>query len=191
MLFTPSRRDRFDRDVGPDAKGSKPGMEGCIHQPNKSGVDPLGAAARPKSGIRAAAINGTIKRKFRDRVMLSSLSWFQISRVRVKKSSTRRDLHRLGWPACEGHDSLGVTKVVRVLLGRATSFLALWNRAEVGWRDAVFRCGLVGGSDLQERRLRKRAAEEHDPKRKFCRDGADQARTIASGGIADSVEHMR
>ena len=35
----------------------------------------LGAAACPKPGVTATAANVTSKRKFRDRVMLSSLSW--------------------------------------------------------------------------------------------------------------------
>jgi hypothetical protein len=73
----PSRRDRFVKEVGPDAKGSMPGMDGWAHLPVKSGIDAAGAAACPKSAVVAAAANITSKRKFRDRVMLSSLSWFR------------------------------------------------------------------------------------------------------------------
>ena len=51
------------------------------------------------------------------------------------------------------------------------------------------RC-FVGRSDPQQRRLGKRPAEEHDPHRKFCRNGPNQAHTAGSRGIADSVEHV-
>src|SRR3979490_2318592 len=78
MLFMPSRPDLFVRDVGPDARGSKPGMDGWIHQPDKFGMDAVGAAAWPKMGPAAAATNVTSRRKFRCRTfMLSSLSWFR------------------------------------------------------------------------------------------------------------------
>src|SRR6266850_5080255 len=78
MLFMPSRRDLFDRDVGPDARGSKPGMEGWIHQPDKFGMEAVGDAAWPKTGVTAAAANVTSRRKFRCRTfMLSSLSRFR------------------------------------------------------------------------------------------------------------------
>src|SRR6266446_7586745 len=78
MLFIPSRRDLFVRDVGPDAKGSKPGMVGWIHQPDKFGMDAVGAAAFPKTGVAAAAANVTNRRKFRCRTfMLPSLSWLR------------------------------------------------------------------------------------------------------------------
>jgi hypothetical protein len=70
-------------------------------------------------------------------------------------------------------------------------YLQFWNRSEVGWRNAVLCCCLVRRSDPKERRLRKRSSEEHDPERKLCRNGPHQARAIRSGGIADSVEHLR
>jgi hypothetical protein len=85
-LPTPSsRRDLFVNDVGPEAKGSKPGKPGWAHLPVKSGMDavvfvPLsavvtvGAAALNELGIAAAAANVTSKRKFR-RIMLPSLKW--------------------------------------------------------------------------------------------------------------------
>src|SRR5215813_2067722 len=61
MLPVPLRRDRFTTEVGPDDSGSKPGIEGCNHVPEISGLDaPLslprladprvGAAARKRGG---------------------------------------------------------------------------------------------------------------------------------------------
>jgi hypothetical protein len=53
-------------------------MDGWIHQPDKFGMDAVGAAAWPKMGLAAAATNVTSRRKFRCRTfMLSSLSWFR------------------------------------------------------------------------------------------------------------------
>src|SRR5580704_10765755 len=77
MLFMPSRRDLFVREVGPDARGSKPGMDGWIHQPEKSGMDAAGAAACPKTGVTAAADNVTRIRNFHRRFMFPSLSCFR------------------------------------------------------------------------------------------------------------------
>src|SRR5882672_8626982 len=68
----PLRRDRLISDVGPDAKGSKPGIEACAHMPEKSGMDGPRTGACPKAGAAAAATNVTGKRKFRVSVMLSS-----------------------------------------------------------------------------------------------------------------------
>src|SRR6266850_2821799 len=71
----PLRRDLLVIEVGPDVKGSMPGMEGCAQVPEKSGMDTAGAAARPKTGIAAAAANVTSKRRFRRRrFMRRSLS---------------------------------------------------------------------------------------------------------------------
>src|ERR1700693_5083214 len=85
MLLTPLRRDRLTSEVGPDGSGSKPGIDGCNHVPEKSGTDaalslPLlarptgGATACPKAGVAAAAASVTTKRKsHRCKFMFSSL----------------------------------------------------------------------------------------------------------------------
>src|SRR5262249_34367096 len=65
------------------------------------------------------------------------------------------------------------------------------NRSEVRRRNPVSGCGLVGRSDAKERRLGKRPSEEHDPDRKFGRNGPHQARTSLNGGIAHSIKHVR
>src|SRR5215472_4814550 len=76
MLPVPLRRDRFTTEVGPDDSGSKPGIEGCNHLPEISGIDaslslPLladpsvGAADCPKTGVAVAAASVTTKRKSR------------------------------------------------------------------------------------------------------------------------------
>jgi len=74
--------------------------------------------------------------------------------------------------------------------GGTYSNLLFGHRPEVGRRNAVLRRCFVGRSDPQQRRLGKRPAEEHDPHRKFCRNGPNQAHTAGSRGIADSVEHV-
>src|SRR6516165_11569592 len=83
MLPVPLRRDRFTTDVGPDDSGSKPGIEGCNHLPESSGIDaalplpPLagptvGATDCPKTGVAAAAASVTTKRKSRCTFMTTS-----------------------------------------------------------------------------------------------------------------------
>jgi len=67
----------------------------------------------------------------------------------------------------------------------------LRHRAEVGRRNAVFCSRLVCRGYAKERRLGKRSSEEHDPKRKLFRNGPHQACTVRSGGIADSIKHLR
>jgi hypothetical protein len=55
MLPVPLRRDRFTTEVGPDDSGSKPGIEGCIHLPEISGMDAmlsLPLLAAPTVGAR-------------------------------------------------------------------------------------------------------------------------------------------
>src|SRR5437016_6290627 len=70
------RRDRFTSEVGPEASGSKPGMEPCTHMPEKSGMDvaislllpvdpPVGTTTCPKTGAAATAVNIMTKRKSR------------------------------------------------------------------------------------------------------------------------------
>src|SRR6266481_6531716 len=79
----PLRRDRLTSEVGPDASGSKPGIE-CTQMPEKSGMGaalslPLlagltvGATACPKAGAAAAAASVTTNRKYLRCFMLSSL----------------------------------------------------------------------------------------------------------------------
>src|ERR1700704_899747 len=96
----PSRRDLFVREVGPVAKGSKPGMDWWAHMPEKSGIDAAVAAACPKSGGAAPAANIISERKFRRRSMLSALSWsatrimrlapaLQVSKIRLVGSGDR------------------------------------------------------------------------------------------------------
>src|SRR5258708_17879499 len=74
MLPVPLRRDRFTTEVGPDGSGSKPGIEGCNHLPEISGIDaplslPLladptvGATGCPRTGAAVAAASVTTKRK--------------------------------------------------------------------------------------------------------------------------------
>src|SRR6516162_8095930 len=83
MLPVPLRRDRFTTEVGPDDSGSKPGIEGCNHLPEISGIDaplplPLladptvGAADCPKTGVAVAAASVTTKRKSRWTFMTTS-----------------------------------------------------------------------------------------------------------------------
>src|SRR5713226_8372378 len=79
----PLRRDRLTSEVGPDASGSKPGIE-CTQMPEKSGMGaalslPLlagltvGATACPKAGVAATAASVTANRRYRRCFMLSSL----------------------------------------------------------------------------------------------------------------------
>src|SRR5262245_22623236 len=71
-LLTPSgRRDRLISDVGPDAKGSKPGSEGWAQRPEKSGTDAAGAGVCEKPGVAAAAANIASRRKLRATLMVS------------------------------------------------------------------------------------------------------------------------
>src|SRR5580700_1663509 len=83
MLPVPLRRDRFTTEVGPDDSGSKPGIEGCIHLPEISGMDavlslPLlaaptvGATDCPKTGAAVAAASVATKRKSRCTFMTTS-----------------------------------------------------------------------------------------------------------------------
>jgi hypothetical protein len=58
--------------VGPDARGSKPGMDWCAHMPEKSGID-VCAKAEAEAGAAAAAVSTTRKRKFLHRSILSAL----------------------------------------------------------------------------------------------------------------------
>jgi hypothetical protein len=64
-LATPLLRDLFTSEVGPDAKGSKPGIEGCAQVPEKSGMGAAGCACT-KVSVEAAAINEN-NRQFRNR----------------------------------------------------------------------------------------------------------------------------
>src|SRR5580700_1087042 len=77
MLPVPfSRRSWLISAVGPDASGSKPGIE-WVQMPERSGMEaePCGC---PKAGAAAADANVASRRKFRCRFfMLSSLSWFR------------------------------------------------------------------------------------------------------------------
>src|SRR5215471_6494585 len=77
MLPVPfSRRCVLIMAVGPDAIGSKPGIE-CVQMPEKSGMDAEFCRC-PKTGVAAADTNINSRRKFRCRVfMLSSPSWFR------------------------------------------------------------------------------------------------------------------
>src|SRR5271163_4660921 len=63
-------RDLFTTEVGPDDSGSKPGIEGCNHLPEISGMEaprslPLlagptvGATDCPKTGVATAAASNT------------------------------------------------------------------------------------------------------------------------------------
>src|SRR5258707_15803533 len=54
----------------------------------------------------------------------------------------------------------------------------LRSRPEVRPGSGVFRSRLVRRGDAKERRLGKRPSDEHDPDRKFCRNGPHEARTI-------------
>src|ERR1700674_5549665 len=76
MLPLPLRRDRFTTEVGPDDSGSKPGIEGCNHLPEISGMDaplslPLladptvGATDCPKTGVATTAASVNTRGKFR------------------------------------------------------------------------------------------------------------------------------
>src|SRR5215468_1423036 len=76
------RRDRLTSAVGPDASGSKPGIE-WVQTPEKSGMDavvclPLwagptvGATDCPKTGVAVAAASVTTKRKSRCTFMTTS-----------------------------------------------------------------------------------------------------------------------
>ena len=67
----------------------------------------------------------------------------------------------------------------------------LRHRSEVRWRDAVFCSRLVRRGDAKEHRLGKRPSDEHDPDRKLCWNGPNEARTITRRGIADSIKHVR
>ena len=81
----PLRRDRLTNEVGPDASGSKPGIE-CTQMPEKSGMDlapslPLladpivGATVCPKAGAATIAARAATKSKFRCcKFMVSSVS---------------------------------------------------------------------------------------------------------------------
>src|SRR6266446_2243136 len=96
MLPVPfSRRSWLISAVGPDASGSKPGIE-CVQMPERSGMEaePRGC---PKTGAAAADANVTTRRKFRCPVfMLSSLSWF---RQRVLKETVHPARLRLKGPS--------------------------------------------------------------------------------------------
>src|SRR6516165_6399164 len=114
MLPVPLRRDRFTTEVGPDDSGSKPGIEGCNHLPEISGIDarlslPLladptvGAADCPKTGVAAAAASVTTKRKSRWTFMTtscqsgsrSSLSTVTRGPKRVEDARRRADAPRI------------------------------------------------------------------------------------------------
>ncbi len=66
-------RTLFTTGPGPDSGGSKPGQNGWVHMPEKSGMDAAlgaalragGAAACPKAGVKANAANVTDRRKSR------------------------------------------------------------------------------------------------------------------------------
>src|SRR5580704_2001799 len=124
MSFTPSRRDLFVRDVGRDARGSKPGMDGWIHQPDRFGTDAVGAAACPKTGVVAAAANVTSRRKFRCRTfMLSSLSWLRRHLSNNATPSARaleRDA-RSGRASQEGFVELAIAVLASMYPAKQTS----------------------------------------------------------------------
>ena len=74
------RRERLTSEVGPDGRGSKPGIEPWTHMPEKSGTDAalppfagatVGATACPKAGVAAAAASVITKRKSRRRRVCS------------------------------------------------------------------------------------------------------------------------
>ena len=81
------RRDRLTSAVGPDASGSKPGIE-WVQTPEKSGMDvalslPLLAAPTvgvtcPKPGVAAAAASVTASRKYRRCKLMFSSTFHRI-----------------------------------------------------------------------------------------------------------------
>src|ERR1700674_502211 len=103
MLPVPLRRDRFTTEVGPDDSGSKPGIEGCNHLPEISGIDaplslPLladptvGAADCAKTGVATTAASNTAA-KFRHckSIALLLVSSRCAGSSRIKPAPARRE----------------------------------------------------------------------------------------------------
>src|SRR5215470_9134154 len=111
MLPTPLTRDLFVSDVGPDVKGSKPGMDAWCQMPEKSGTDALlcvplsaGTAVRAvvcaKPGVTAAAANVTSKGKFHGRtfIRLHLLASPTLQSLRMPRKIRAGDCHAARFP---------------------------------------------------------------------------------------------
>src|SRR5437867_9481425 len=105
------------------------------------------------------------------------------------RDATKRIRAQIRRPGCAATTNTRIEFISEAGCDRLRE-LRLRKRPKVGWRNAVFRCGLICRGNPKERWLGKRPSEEHNPHGKLCRNGACQARTTRSPGVADPVKYL-